>query len=67
MKATYLVHPNHGVHLVYTDHEAEVCKSNGWKVWGDQPPKAWPPREEAAEVSAVEEPKRKPGRPAKAK
>lgn len=32
----YLVHPQHGVHIVYTPFELEKCKANGW-VERDKP------------------------------
>lgn len=35
----YLVHPNHGVHVAYSEDEVERCRAHGWV-----------PREERGEV-----------------
>lgn len=56
----YLVHPQHGTHIVYTPFELEKCLSNGWK-----------PRDEETKddvlipLSQIDKPKR--GRPKKVK
>lgn len=34
----YMTHEKHGVHIAYTDAEIKICESNGWKVYGPNPP-----------------------------
>jgi hypothetical protein len=35
---TYLTHPQHGVHVAYTDFEVADCIKNGWSVRGENSP-----------------------------
>lgn len=49
-----LIHPKHGEHIAYSPLEVERCMQNGWTL-----------KPEA--VPVLEQPKKKRGRPAKAK
>ncbi len=66
---TYLTHPDHGVHLAYTDEEIKKCEATGWKVVGNAPPSDLKVRpavdmhDRPFSYDAVV--KRKPGRPKK--
>lgn len=54
----YIVHPEHGEHVVYTNDELKRHQEKGWKRREDAQP---------APVAAavIESAKRKPGRPRK--
>lgn len=76
MKTTALVHPLHGTHFVYDNHDLEMCLKNGWTIR----PENWKAEKRAAENArrlehlaaekakleaeiAAATPKRGPGRP----
>lgn len=54
---TYMTHPDHGVHIAYTQAEIAYNQKNGWKVHGPNPPKK--------KVIEEDEAPKKRGRPKK--
>ena len=71
MALIYMTHPQHGVHIVYSEDDQKACEKEGWSVHGPTPPGREPRAAEAAHVADVPRetlhlPKRKAGRPRKA-
>ena len=68
MALIYMTHPQHGMHIVYSEDDQKACEKEGWSVHGPTPPgvsvvtvaaSADVPRE------TLHLPKRKAGRPRK--